>query len=279
MKLKKFLSIILALVLLLSLAACGAKDDADTDKPSDNKDAAKAPMHYTALVEKNKVSKKFKTEDGSVYFKIDFCLPHFDTEDENVIEASTLIMNAAFEDILNESIEFAENNVSEVLAARERQDNKKLYWERTCNFTVTGESEDFISFLLEFSYSTMSGENASVYHEALVFNLKNGMQMLLPDFSTLEEFRVRSRFATKVCNDIANFVTPDNEEPRYFENITEAYLFDLVSPANFYLSPEGVTVYFDRGIVSPDYRGTAFFTYSFEEAREILDLLPAEVVA
>ena len=111
MKLKKILSIILALVLLLSLAACGAKDDADTDKPSDNKDATKAPMHYTALVEKNKVSKKFKTEDGSVYFKIDFCLPHFDTEDENVIEASTLIMNAAFEDILNESIEFAENNV------------------------------------------------------------------------------------------------------------------------------------------------------------------------
>ncbi len=278
MKLKKILSIIMAAVLLLSLAACSTKDKDNSNKPSDGAEKLQLSTPYTDLVEKNKVSKKFKTDNGSVYFKIDFCLPHFDTEDTEVKRASTLLMNAAFEEILDDSVEFAENNVSEVLASRERENSKKLYWERTCDFTVTGENEDYISFLLEFSYSTQSGENASVYHKALVFDLESGAQVLLPDFSSLEEYRVRSRLATKICADIANFVTPENEEPRYFENIDEPYLFDLISPANFYFSPDGLTVYFDRGLVSPDYRGTAFFTYSFDEVREILDLLP-EVIA
>lgn len=124
-------------------------------------------------------------------------------------------------------------------------------------------NEDCILSLYFDHYMFTGGAHGSTMRYSNTWNLNTGHLIRLKDF-----FEPGSDYKSYVRNRINEMISKQLESsvshPDYFKNHEQNVSISF-SPDNFYLTPEGIVIYFQQYDIAPYSNGIIEFTISYEE--------------
>ena len=271
---KRFYALVLALVMLTALTACGGKKPVPTD--TDKTEAEKQETEYTFSVETDIHQDEVTAEDGTVLMQIYYELPHLELRAVKATdgEGAALDENEADEKLLAVRDHFnAEMQAwydAELSYAEEASGWAKDHYENYLNDQQIWFSPYFDELRLErvdqttggllsvtTSYSTFTG-GVHPFGGPIVYNydLNTGEFLQYSDFAEDAE-AFRGAAADYILEDIY----ANGEETDYFETLEPCV--NELDGADVFFNADGMNVIFPEYSIAPYAMGSPTFTVPY----------------
>lgn len=268
MKIKKILSLILAVILLFSVAACsGNKDDV-----SENGESTTEYVPTPPVVKNDSRHHEYKAADGTVSYVLDVSIPKIT---ENVTADVVALLDYYFEDIYNEAVRAATNNVENARDFMLKMTDSKTPWARTIDCETVYCTEDFISIKFTDHFSMMGGQNVPKVY-AKLFNVKTGAMLTLSDLAIEGDEETMLDLLLTAIIDKADKEFYANGEPLSDEQ--KQLIRDNFKTIDFCYDGENITFFVNKTLLDQSYSGTYKCEFAFSEVNYIL-ITPEETLA
>lgn len=251
---KRIASFLLVFAMIFSLAACGGK--------SNGEEGNAAPP----VIQDTVHTRKFTDESGKTVIKVKVTLPQIvDNCDEKIKNH----INALALDEFKNACEFAESNIENASNFMKSMNSDKP-WSKTVTFESTLVDSRYACFIVKDSLSYFDSETNPSWR-TVCYDVRTGAECTLSDFATLPE-------ESELCFEafVEDILAPSLEmrftNPSYLTEETYEKLIEIVSPQNFYLSENGLGVYFDKKDVHEYLSGTFKITFTWDELASVYAL-------
>lgn len=175
MKMKRFISLLLAVILLFSAAACSKNDEPAPDNGESTTEYVPTPP----IIENDSRHHEYKAADGTVSYVLDVTIPKITG---NMTDDIVQLLGYYFDDIYNEAVRSATENVENARKFMLDMNDSKTPWQRTISFETTYCTEDFVSFKFTDHFSMLGGQTTPKVY-AKLYNVKTGALVTLSDLN------------------------------------------------------------------------------------------------
>lgn len=244
---KKIISILLIFSVFFSFAACSGKNDGETT-------TAPPPV-----IEKSAHSKEFKNAEGKTVIKIDVVLPQII---ENCDEKVKNYINGEAMKIFENACDFAQRNIENASNFMTSQ-NSTSPWTKRITFEATHLSNRYACFIVKDALSYSEAENLPVW-STKCFDIKTGAECKLSDFSTYYDDPALG-FEFFISDTLASALPRRFTHSEYINEEVLSRLGEFVYPENFYLTDDGLGIYFDQRDLDPFLFGTYKISFTWDE--------------
>lgn len=252
----KSMSMLAAMALLLSFAACKG------DEKSDLLTTQKAQKSFTSGVAEFAVTRELVDSNGTAAYDLDLVFPAFEQEFFPAADAMSAYYTMIAKDIENYALSNV-NNASAFIAANPGSTK----WCVKSRFTVTFRNDKYINILCEINY----GNGTDVLSEKLqsaVFEIATGNSLTLRDFLSGD----KDAFTDEVIANHLAAVVIEKSVDKYgvttlYPSVTKEVVAEKFDPSNFYFTPDGLTIYFGLNTIAPFSDGVLVYNLSGEDIR------------
>lgn len=244
---KKIISLLLIVAVLFSFAACSGKKNGETT-------TAPPPV-----IEESAHSKEFKDASGKTVIKVDVVLPQII---ENCDEKVRVYLNAEAMKIFENACDFAERNIENASNFMASQ-NSTSPWTKRITFEATHLSSRYACFIVKDALSYSEAENRPVW-STKCFDIKTGAECSLSDFSTYYD-DPNLGFDCFINDILATALPLRFTHPEYINEEVLSRLSEFVYPDDFYLTDDGLGIYFDQRDLDPFLFGTYKISFTWDE--------------
>ncbi len=270
---KKICSLFLALVMLLSLAACGGKTQQDSSTGTEDAQDAAAP--HVVLEETLTKEESFSGDDGVVLLTEKYVLPQLAlyTEDGQLYEFDGSMMAESCANFNAEIVKAAEaldtaaqESLEAAKAAYEALDAEgKANWtpyaeELTYDSSYT--TDGLVSAVCT-AYSSGGGTHPNTGLKTWNFDLLNGEFLTFDSLYDADD-PISRNLPTALSSEIFMQISDSEVSDGYFDDYADK-VNDLAENASFYFTESGMTVYFDVYVLAPYAAGAQSFDIPYSE--------------
>ncbi|MCX7615350.1 MAG: DUF3298 and DUF4163 domain-containing protein [Clostridiales bacterium] len=262
---KKFLSFLILIAVIASLFTGCKKPVKEPDVTPPDKTETQTPP-ATPSDDKQKVDTRTEnrivsSDDGKKLISIDLSLPSLPADSE-----ATLNVNAYYDNVVEKYLAHAEYDLKPAALEQLKMNAEQglVFHEYTLDsdYAVTLNTKEYLSISRELDYDT-GGANPGVTLNAETFQMSNGGLMNLSDVFSVPKDTYLNMIFKEVISQIE---APGSKTDRsnYFENY-KGLVKSSFDPADFYLSPEGITVFYQLYSIAPYAAGVQYFTIPYDK--------------
>ena len=244
---KRFISLLLIFAVLFSFAACSGKDDGITT-------TAPPPV-----IEESTHAKEFKDASGKTVIKVEVVLPQII---ENCEEEVRNYINGEAMKIFKNACDFAQRNLENASDFMANQ-NSTSPWTKRITFEATHLSSRYACFIVKDALSYSESENLPVW-STKCFDIKTGAECKLSDFSTYYD-NPNLGFDYFINDVLATALMSKFPFPQFLNEDVYSRLTEFVYPENFYMTDNGLGIYFDQRDLDPFLSGTYKTEFTWDE--------------
>ena len=250
---KRIASFLLVFAIIFSFTACG-KNKSETDN--------NAPP----VIQDTVHTRNFTDESGKTVIKVKVTLPQIvDNCDEKI---KNHINTLALEEF-KKACGFAESNIENASSFMKSMNSDKP-WSKTVTFESTLVDSRYACFIVKESLSYFDSETNPLWR-TVCYDVKTGAECTLSDFATIPE-ESETCFEAFLSDVLAPALPMRFTNPSYLTEETYEKLSEIVSPQNFYLTENGLGVYFNKNDVHEYLSGTFKITFTWNELAAVYAL-------
>lgn len=263
MNMKRIISLLLAVILLFSAAACSKKDDVTPE----NGESTTVYVPVLPVIENDNRRHEYKAADGTVSYVLDVTIPKIT---ENITADVVDLLDYYFEDIYKEAVRSATENIENARKFMLDMSNSNTPWQRTISFETVYCSEDYVSFKFTDMFSMLGGQTTPKVY-AKLYNIKTGALVTLPDFAIDgDEAAMRELLIPAVIDKADKEFYADG---RGLTDEQKQSIADEFKTYDFCYSGDYITFFINKTIIDQSYSGTYCCEFIFTELSYIFDSL------
>ncbi len=175
MEMKRIISLLLAVILLFSAAACSKNDKVTPDNGETTTQYVPTPP----VIENDNRHHEYEAADGTVSYVLDVTIPKIT---ENMTDDIVQLLDYYFADIYREAVRSATENIENARNFMLGMSDSKTPWQRTISFETTYCTEDFVSFRFTDHFSMLGGQTTPKVY-AKMYNVRTGALVTLTDIA------------------------------------------------------------------------------------------------
>lgn len=260
MKTKRIISLLLAVTLLFSAAACKKNDDVKPENGETTTEYVPTPP----VVENEEFHHEYKAADGKVSYILDVTIPKIT---ENVTADVVALLDYYFEDIYNEAVRSATENIENARKFMSDMNKNDTPWQRTISFETVYCTEDFISFKFTDHFSMLGGQNVPKVY-AKLYNVRTGEMLNLSDLAIDGDEETMFELLLPVIIEKADREFYPNGLSLSEEQ--KQTIRDEFKATDFCYSGDSITFFVNKTLLDHSYSGTYKCEFAFSEVNYIL---------
>ncbi|MDP4109458.1 MAG: DUF3298 domain-containing protein [Bacillota bacterium] len=263
---KRKVVVIFALI-SLALCACvnkkpakGTSESAPSQGSTQNS-GAQTSDSGPRKIDSTTESRIISSDEGEKLISIDLSLPKLG--DNNVAGTN---VNSYYDNVLQKYLDYAEYDLKpaalEQIKISAEQGSVFNEYSLNSDYAVTLNTPEYLSVSREFDYYT-GGAHPGMDLKAETFDMSNGGLMNLSDI-----FSVSSDvYLPIIYDEVITQIESPNAKPGkadLFENYKELVKSSF-DPADFYLTPDGITVFYQLYSIAPYAAGAQYYTIPYDK--------------